>query len=157
MEREASQRAVIMAAAVADWRVAAPAAAKMKKGDAGTLALTLERSPDVLAELGARRLSRGSARGSARGSDRLPLLVGFAAETGDLERKASEKLARKGCDLLVGNDVAEPGSGFGTDTNRITLFRPGSEPERLPLLAKTEAADRILDAVARLLDQPIKT
>ena len=76
-----------------------------------------------------------------------PVLVGFAAETGSLAR-APEKAARKRVDLLVANDVAEAGSGFGTDTNRVTLIAPGAAPEPWPLLAKSEVAHRLLDRVA---------
>jgi phosphopantothenoylcysteine decarboxylase/phosphopantothenate--cysteine ligase len=79
------------------------------------------------------------------------VLVGFAAETGSLER-AADKLVRKGVDLLVANDVAEPGSGFGTETNRVTLLSPDGTTEALPLLPKREVADRILDRVRALLD-----
>jgi phosphopantothenoylcysteine decarboxylase/phosphopantothenate--cysteine ligase len=140
LTREEAAACVVMAAAVADYRAATAATAKLKRGDGG-LTLALEQNPDILAELALRRRERG----------RGPLLVGFAAETGDLERRAGDKLARKGCDLLVGNDVSEPGSGFGTDTNRVTLFAPGAAPRRLPLLSKHEAADRILDAIAPLL------
>ena len=74
------------------------------------------------------------------------MLVGFAAETGSLER-ASDKAVRKGVDLLVANDVSEPGSGFGTDTNRVTLIAAGAPPEAWPQLTKLEVAHRLLDRV----------
>jgi len=77
--------------------------------------------------------------------------VGFAAETGSLER-APEKLRRKGVDLLVANDVAEAGSGFGTETNRVTIFTADGPAEAWPLLTKREVADRLLDLVAARLD-----
>jgi phosphopantothenoylcysteine decarboxylase/phosphopantothenate--cysteine ligase len=80
-----------------------------------------------------------------------PVLVGFAAETGSLDR-APGKLQAKGVDLLVGNDVSEEGSGFGTDTNRVTIFDADGGRESLPLLTKREVADRVLDRVARALD-----
>ena len=80
-----------------------------------------------------------------------PYLVGFAAETGSLER-AAEKLKRKGVDLLVANDVAEAGSGFGTDTNRVSILALDGERDDLPLLSKREVADRLLDRVALALD-----
>jgi phosphopantothenoylcysteine decarboxylase/phosphopantothenate--cysteine ligase len=140
--RDTEARAVIMAAAVADYRPSVRAAEKMKKGEEQSLAITLELSPDILADLAARRRARGGST---------PLLVGFAAETGGLDEKAQAKLGRKGCDLLVGNDVSEPGSAFGGDTNRITLYAPGAPPDPLPLLTKDEAADRVLDRVAALL------
>jgi phosphopantothenoylcysteine decarboxylase/phosphopantothenate--cysteine ligase len=79
------------------------------------------------------------------------VLVGFAAETGSLERAAA-KAARKRVDLLVANDVSEAGSGFATETNRVTLVAPGAAAESWPLLPKREVADRLLDRVAALLD-----
>jgi phosphopantothenoylcysteine decarboxylase/phosphopantothenate--cysteine ligase len=82
----------------------------------------------------------------------MPFVVGFAAETGSLEQ-ASEKLRRKGADLLVANDVAEPGSGFGTDTNRVAILAADGSREDLPLLSKREVADRVLDHVAMALDE----
>ena len=69
-------------------------------------------------------------------------MVGFAAETGSLER-ARDKATRKGVDLLVANDVAEAGSGFGTDTNRVTLIVPGGTDEEWPLMSKRQVADRL--------------
>jgi phosphopantothenoylcysteine decarboxylase/phosphopantothenate--cysteine ligase len=79
------------------------------------------------------------------------VLVGFAAETGSLDG-AADKLRRKGVDLLVANDVAEAGSGFGTETNRVTLYAVDGEPEAWPLLSKREVADRLLDRVVARLD-----
>jgi phosphopantothenoylcysteine decarboxylase / phosphopantothenate---cysteine ligase len=81
-----------------------------------------------------------------------PIIVGFAAETGSLER-APDKLRRKGADLLVANDVAEAGSGFGTDTNRVSILGADGSREDLPLLSKREVADRLLDRVAAALDE----
>jgi len=77
--------------------------------------------------------------------------VGFAAETGSLDRAAG-KLRDKGVDLLVANDVTEAGSGFGTETNRVTILDRAGTSDALPLLPKREVADRILDRVARALD-----
>jgi phosphopantothenoylcysteine decarboxylase/phosphopantothenate--cysteine ligase len=79
------------------------------------------------------------------------VIVGFAAETGSLDR-AADKLRAKGVDLLIANDVSEPGSGFGTDTNRVTILARDGEADELPLLTKREVADRILDRVAAALD-----
>ena len=73
-------------------------------------------------------------------------MVGFAAETGSLAR-ARDKATRKGVDLLVANDVAEEGSGFGTDTNRVTLVVPGGADEEWPLMSKRQVADRLWDRV----------
>jgi phosphopantothenoylcysteine decarboxylase/phosphopantothenate--cysteine ligase len=81
------------------------------------------------------------------GREAPPFTVGFAAETGGLER-AIEKARKKGVDLMVYNDVTEPGSGFGTDTNRVVLIDRDGGTEELPLLAKTDVADRIMDRVA---------
>jgi len=131
--------ALIMAAAVADFRPRHPARAKLRRGSA--LTLDLEPTPDLLAE----------AVVVARHLWPAPILVGFAAETGSLER-AVEKLQRKGVDLLVANDVAEAGSGFGTDTNRITLLAADAAAEAWPLLTKREVADRLLDRLAARLD-----
>jgi len=131
--------ALIMAAAVADFRPRRAAGSKLQRGSA--LNLDLEPTPDLLAE----------AVAIARELRPVPILVGFAAETGSLER-AVVKLQRKGVDLLVANDVAEPGSGFGTDTNRITLLASDAPAEAWPILTKREVADRLLDRIAARLD-----
>jgi phosphopantothenoylcysteine decarboxylase/phosphopantothenate--cysteine ligase len=127
---------VVMTAAVADYRPSVEAPEKLKKaelGDAPSVALT--KNPDILAEL----------------KGRAPVVVGFAAETEDVERHAAEKLRQKGCDLIVANDVSEAGSGFGTDTNRVVLLARDGSIERLPLLNKDEVAERILDRARALL------
>ncbi|HEY0442695.1 MAG TPA: phosphopantothenoylcysteine decarboxylase, partial [Candidatus Limnocylindrales bacterium] len=142
--------ALVMAAAVADFRPARPAETKLTRTE--SLTLELEPTPDLLAEVA--RIARGlDADGAAtrRPLDPPPVLVGFAAETGSLDR-AVEKLARKRVDLLVANDVTEPGSGFGTDTNRVTILAADGGREDLPLLPKREVADRLLDRVAAALD-----
>lgn len=131
--------ALVMAAAVADFRPRQAAAAKLVRG--GPLTLELEPTEDILAEVGAR----------AAALDPRPVIVGFAAETGSLER-APEKLRRKGADLLVANDVSEPGSGFGTDTNRVVILAADGTRDDLPLLPKREVADRLLDRLAAALD-----
>ena len=133
--------ALIMAAAVADFRPLARAETKISRADG--LDLRLEPTTDILAEAAATARERGDDP-AAR-----PIIVGFAAETGSLAR-APEKAARKRVDLMVANDVAEPGSGFGTDTNRVTIVVPGAEPEPWPQLTKAEVADRLLDRVLAL-------
>jgi phosphopantothenoylcysteine decarboxylase/phosphopantothenate--cysteine ligase len=135
--------ALVMAAAVADFTPAAPSDRKIARRDG--LSLELSPTPDLLAEAAA---AAGAAadRGRAR-----PVLVGFAAETGSLDR-AADKLRAKGVDLLVANDVSEEGSGFGTETNRVTILDRGGAVDELPLLTKREVADRVLDRVARALD-----
>jgi phosphopantothenoylcysteine decarboxylase/phosphopantothenate--cysteine ligase len=132
--------ALIMAAAVADFRPTSIAARKLERGEG--LRLELEPTPDILAEIAT--IARDELRPR-------PILVGFAAETGSLDR-AADKLRRKGVDLLVANDVAEPGSGFGTDTNRVAILDADGARDDLPLLSKREVADRVLDRVARALD-----
>jgi len=142
--------ALIMAAAVADFRPATPAERKLERG--ASLTLELEPTPDLLAELG--RIARGedsAGEQTRRPLDPRPVLVGFAAETGSLDR-ATDKLRRKGVDLLVANDVAEPGSGFGTDTNRVTILSADGSTDALPLLSKRDVAQHILDRVGRALD-----
>ena len=130
---------LIMAAAVADFRPRTVADTKVGRGEG--LTLELEATPDLLAETSER--VRNSIRTVGR---RAPVLVGFAAETGSLAR-APEKLRTKGVDLLVANDVADPGSGFGTDTNKVTIYSTDAAPEELPLLSKHEVAELLLDRV----------
>jgi phosphopantothenoylcysteine decarboxylase / phosphopantothenate---cysteine ligase len=144
---------LVMAAAVADFRPVAPADAKLVRG--GPLTLALEPTPDILAEVA--RIAHGLDSEGAPTRQALaprPILVGFAAETGSLDRAAG-KLRRKGVDLLVANDVSEPGSGFGTDTNRVTVYSANADPEAWPLMSKRDVAERLLDRiVSRLFDRP---
>jgi phosphopantothenoylcysteine decarboxylase/phosphopantothenate--cysteine ligase len=147
--------ALIMAAAVGDFRPARPAESKIPRAE--SLNLELEPTPDILAEVSRLVGARDAGARGAIGEPEhpqigpRPVLVGFAAETGSLDR-ARAKLRRKGLDLLVANDVAEAGSGFGTETNRVTIFAADGEPESLPLLTKREVADRLLDLVSTRLD-----
>jgi phosphopantothenoylcysteine decarboxylase/phosphopantothenate--cysteine ligase len=150
-EGRAGLDALVMAAAVADFRPSAPADRKIQRTDSG-LTLDLVANPDILAEIG--RLVRGLDDAGAPARPPLeprPFLVGFAAETGSLAR-AAEKLARKRVDLIVANDVAEEGSGFGTPTNRVTLVAVDGTEDALPLLSKREVAERILDRIVAALD-----
>jgi phosphopantothenoylcysteine decarboxylase/phosphopantothenate--cysteine ligase len=143
---------LVMAAAVADFRPRRAAGQKLTR-EAG-LMLELEPTEDILAEASSRvhataaEPSGTPADAAAPAGDRAirTVLVGFAAETGSLER-APEKAARKRLDLLVANDVSEPGSGFGTDTNRVTFVVPGQPPRPLPMLTKAAVAQRLLDEV----------
>jgi phosphopantothenoylcysteine decarboxylase / phosphopantothenate---cysteine ligase len=130
---------VVKAAAVADFRPDTSATSKLKK-TAGVPRIQLVPNPDILADLGA-----------SRPTGQPPLLVGFAAETDDVERHGQEKLERKGADLLVVNDVSGPDAGFEVDTNQVLILgRDGSRVE-VPLTTKAEVATRILDeVVARL-------
>jgi phosphopantothenoylcysteine decarboxylase / phosphopantothenate---cysteine ligase len=135
--------ALIMAAAVADFAPASSSNRKIPRSDG--FSLQLSPTPDLLA---AATFAAGEAAEMGRPR---PILVGFAAETGSLDRAAA-KLRTKGVDLLVANDVMEEGSGFGTDTNKVTILDRAGATEALPLLTKREVADRILDRVARALD-----
>ncbi len=130
--------AAVFAAAVADFRPAALAEEKIKKSS-GVVALDLEPTPDILAAM------RG-AFGFAG------VLVGFAAETTDLLANARAKLERKGCDLVVANDVGRSDIGFGTDDNEAAiLHRADGRVEHLPKMPKSALADAIIERVAELL------
>lgn len=129
--------ALIMSAAVSDYRPAGLAEQKIKRGAAEIL-VKLTHNPDIVAGLGARRHQH-------------QVLIGFAAETQDLLAHAAAKLQRKGLDLIVANDVSAPDAGFAVDTNQVTLLDREGGVEVLPLLSKEEVADRILDRVAALL------
>jgi phosphopantothenoylcysteine decarboxylase / phosphopantothenate---cysteine ligase len=131
---------VIMAAAVADYAPASPAAQKVTKAD-GPLTLTLQRTKDILSDLGSMRAGLGGER---------PILVGFAAETQDLLARAREKRARKKVDLIVANDVSQPDQGFDADTNAVTIIGDGDE-QVVPLQSKARVAAVILDRVEHLL------
>jgi len=127
---------VIKAAAVADYRPVQREKVKMKKGP-DKLTLELVRNPDILQAIGDWKHEGGGA-GTGR-----PYVIGFAAETNDVERYALDKLKRKRTDLIAANDVSEPGAGFGQDTNIISVFGAEGLIESLPLLSKREAARRI--------------
>jgi len=132
--------AVVMAAAVADFRPKAVADEKLKKRD-GVPDIVLEPTPDILALLGERKQGH-------------QVLVGFSAETEQVREQAAAKLAAKRVDLMVANDVSASDAGFEVDTNRaILLYSPGSASpdEELPLLTKAELADVILDRVITFL------
>jgi phosphopantothenoylcysteine decarboxylase/phosphopantothenate--cysteine ligase len=139
MARATERDAVIMSAAVADYTPAEPAAQKVKKGD-GPLTLTLQRTKDILGELGQLPSRR----------QKVPVLVGFAAETRDVVAYAQDKLKQKGVDLIVANDVSRTDAGFDVDTNAVTLVS-SEGVEDLPLQAKSTLAATILDRVERLL------
>jgi phosphopantothenoylcysteine decarboxylase/phosphopantothenate--cysteine ligase len=125
---------VVMAAAVADFRPKLRAHRKLKKDD-GIPELQLEPTPDILAELGEHRRSG-------------QILVGFAAETNDVERAGRDKLARKGLDLLVANLVGRAGTGFGTDTNDAAILVAEGEDVELRRWTKAELAGRLWDRIA---------
>ncbi|HUO06511.1 MAG TPA: bifunctional phosphopantothenoylcysteine decarboxylase/phosphopantothenate--cysteine ligase CoaBC [Candidatus Binataceae bacterium] len=133
--------AIVMAAAVADFRPARPARAKIKK-DARGMTLEMEPIVDEMPRLAARKGTR--------------LLVGFAAETGNLAANARDKLRRKHLDLIVANDVTQPGAGFGVDTNIVTLIGADGRTQSHPQLSKDAVADLILDRVAAIRVQKSK-
>ncbi|MEK7766611.1 MAG: phosphopantothenoylcysteine decarboxylase, partial [bacterium] len=126
---------VIMAAAVTDYRAASPRAGKTKDA---SWELKLVKVGNILQELAGRRRAG-------------QVVVGFAAETGDPEAEGGRKLAERGLDLVVANDVSVPGSGFGADDNRAVLLHADGRRERLPLMPKRALAEAILGAVEPLL------
>ena len=127
------QDVIIQAAAPGDFCLAEPFAQKIKKNGEGELVLRLTENPDVAAAVGERKKNG-------------QILVGFAAETEHVSGNAQKKLRSKNLDLIVANDVTKPGAGFDVETNIVTLITADGETA-LPLLSKTEVADRILDRV----------
>ena len=128
----------VMAAAVADFRAAQPSELKIKKEDLAEdagLTLELTRNPDILAELCARKGNRS--------------VIGFAAESHDLMASAQRKIARKGCDLLVANNISSETSGFDADDNAVVFVWPDGQIEELPSLPKRDVAAQLLDRVAK--------
>jgi phosphopantothenoylcysteine decarboxylase/phosphopantothenate--cysteine ligase len=123
----------VMSAAVADWRVDGVASGKIKKAPGGPPSLALIENPDILAGL------------SAPGPKRPVLVIGFAAETTDLEDNARAKLSRKGCDWIIGNDVSD--DVFGADSNSVTLFQRGVADEIWPRQSKTDVARTLVDRI----------
>ena len=129
-----SADAVIMAAAVADYRVAEVADNKIKKQE--TMTLELVKNPDILASLGERKQHQK--------------LIGFAAETQDVIDYGKEKVRKKNLDMLVANDVSKSNAGFDVDTNEVTFIYPGDQIVNLPNMSKLDVAERIIQALADL-------
>lgn len=127
---------VIKAAAVSDYRPKAISEKKIKKGDA-EYTLALERTKDILEELGKKKGNR--------------ILVGFAAETDDLVAHAQKKLKEKNLDLIVVNDITQPGAGFASDTNQVKILSSCGEVKDLPMTTKEQTSREILDQVVALL------
>ncbi|MEI6513333.1 MAG: bifunctional phosphopantothenoylcysteine decarboxylase/phosphopantothenate--cysteine ligase CoaBC [bacterium] len=125
----------ISAAAVSDFRPANYLEAK-KKRNGSSWTVELVPNEDIVAAMSSKKKAQ--------------IVVGFAAETSDLLENASKKLRSKNLDLIAANDVTEPGSGFETDTNRLTLLYPDGRQDSLPQLPKSQAANRLLDAVLGL-------
>jgi phosphopantothenoylcysteine decarboxylase/phosphopantothenate--cysteine ligase len=131
----------VCAAAVADWRPSEVSAHKRKKDGAGTPAITLVENPDILATL------------AAAGERRPRLVVGFAAETADLEANAKAKLVRKGCDWILANDVSTGSETFGGNTNTVALVTAGGI-ERWPTSSKAAIARHLVESImAELQDR----
>ena len=128
-------QALIMAAAVSDYRPKDASPQKLKK-DSASLTIELVRNPDILTEMSGPFIK-----------------VGFAAESQDVARNAREKMAQKGLDLMVANDITDPDSGFGADTNRVTILDRDGGVEELPLMSKEAVAHRVLDRVRALLEE----
>ena len=126
--------ALIMAAAVADYQSQSIAKAKIKKESSPSLTLELIRTPDILTEV----------KGNF-------LKVGFAAESEDIVANARQKLEKKRLDIIIANDITDKDSGFGVDTNKVTLIDRNGRVESLPLLTKREVADKILDRVVEMV------
>lgn len=128
--------AVIMSAAVADYRVKNPAAQKIKKS-AETLTLELVKNPDILRELGALKKNQ--------------VLVGFAADTQNILEYANKKLVEKNLNFIVANDVTAAGAGFGVSTNIATIIHRGGEVENFPKMSKAELAEKIIARLEKIL------
>jgi len=136
-----SADALIMAAAVADFRSRQAARQKMKKRD-GIPQIELEATPDILQTVA----------GAGKKEKRFQILMGFAAESKDLLENASQKLKSKGLDLIAANDISAIDAGFAVDTNRITLILADGTREALPLMTKSEAAEKIIGRIAKFLE-----
>jgi phosphopantothenoylcysteine decarboxylase/phosphopantothenate--cysteine ligase len=132
--------ALVMAAAVADFRPQQAAGHKIKK-EKGVPSLHLEPTPDILAAVAERRKAAGRPR----------VVVGFAAETQDVVKNGQAKLRSKGLDLVVANDVSQADAGLGSDNNRVTVIDSTGQIEELPLLTKAEVAQHVIARVAALL------
>ncbi|MHB8763235.1 MAG: bifunctional phosphopantothenoylcysteine decarboxylase/phosphopantothenate--cysteine ligase CoaBC [Deferrisomatales bacterium] len=136
--REAEAATVIIkAAAVCDWRPAEAAAQKIKKRGGDPPALALEPNPDILRELGEKKRPG-------------QILVGFAAETADLDKNARVKLEEKRLDAIVANDVTAPGAGFHSDNNAVRILTAEGLEAGVPLMSKDRVADRVLGVVVKL-------
>ena len=136
--RFAQQDAVIMAAAVADFRPVEEATQKIKKtADNDTMTIKLTKNPDILKTLATQKTKQ--------------VMVGFAAETEHLLANAQQKLTDKKLDMLVANDVSRKDIGFNADNNQVIILRPNQEPEKLPIMTKSELAAELVDRVVTLL------
>jgi phosphopantothenoylcysteine decarboxylase / phosphopantothenate---cysteine ligase len=133
---------LVMTAAVADFRPAAPAGRKLKK-DGGIPEIRLETTPDILAAVAERKSETHCPR----------ITVGFAAESQDLLANAKAKLSAKKLDLIVANDITAAGAGFAVDTNQVTILEPSGAVKSLPMMTKSEVADIVIERVVDLLGE----
>jgi phosphopantothenoylcysteine decarboxylase/phosphopantothenate--cysteine ligase len=134
--------ALIMAAAVADFRPLVASAEKIKK-ESGIPEIRLENTPDILKAVTELKKKTGFPK----------LVVGFAAESHKVLVNAQKKLQAKRLDLIAANDISTQEAGFGVDTNRVTLLYPDGEVEALPLMSKEEIADLLIGKVCQLLQK----
>ncbi|WP_019003648.1 bifunctional phosphopantothenoylcysteine decarboxylase/phosphopantothenate--cysteine ligase CoaBC [Cohnella laeviribosi] len=146
MKRLEATDAIVKAAAVADYRPKHTLDRKMKKGSE-TMTVELVRNPDILQAIGDWKQQAGRA-------GKAPFVIGFAAETDDVEKHALDKLRRKRCDLIVANDVTQAGAGFGVDTNIVRVYGKEGLVESLPLQSKRSVAERIWRIAASRPDWP---
>jgi phosphopantothenoylcysteine decarboxylase/phosphopantothenate--cysteine ligase len=138
MEHYRGCSVIIKAAAVADFKCKNETCQKIKKkGDESIVRLELEKNPDIIGELGKIKEHR--------------VLIGFAAETENLFEHAAEKLKKKNLDIIIANDVAKPGIGFGSDNNEVTIIEATGSAKHVPVLSKDEIAHIILDAAKKAL------
>ena len=149
LAESAGADALIMAAAVADFRPKHVADSKLKKRD-GIPQVTLEAAPDILEAVAG--LSPVLSQDEGSGDKRSRVLVGFAAESRDLLENATVKLKSKKLDIIAANDISATDAGFSVDTNRVTLLYADGRSEVLPLMSKSEVAETIVARVAALLE-----
>ena len=128
----------VLCAAVADFWPNVYVEYQIKKGKEDNLTLLLKRTSDILAGIGARQHK--------------PYLVGFAAESEELNLNAVQKLQKKHCDMLCANDITRPGAGFAGDTNQLTLYFKDGKCKTLDMMPKTILANRVFDEIIRCLD-----
>ncbi|MDI6777440.1 MAG: bifunctional phosphopantothenoylcysteine decarboxylase/phosphopantothenate--cysteine ligase CoaBC [Syntrophales bacterium] len=136
MKNLEASNVIIKTAAVADYRPAVYSSSKIKKQD-GPLAISLEKNPDIISEVGKKKGRR--------------ILVGFAMESENLIENAKVKMLEKNMDFIIANDVTKEGAGFQSDTNIVKILSRDGEIEDLPMMDKTEVADRILDRVKKMI------
>ncbi|EHL2677447.1 bifunctional 4'-phosphopantothenoylcysteine decarboxylase/phosphopantothenoylcysteine synthetase, partial [Listeria monocytogenes] len=136
-ERKVSQDIFVMTAAVADYTPAQVSDQKIKK-QPGDFTIAMKRTKDILLEIGQHKTSE-------------QVVIGFAAETENVEANARKKLTSKNADMIVANNISEAGAGFSGDTNIVTFYRKDGSSEALPILDKKEVAEHIIKEAANFL------